>query len=164
MKLISRCLPAMILIACSAYLSSLHALPDDKEQPINVSADSAQKNSNEGTTIYQGNVIITQGSIQINGDIITIFDSNGTVEKMVATGQPAKFKQTPEVGAADMIATGNSIEYDVSQETLLILENALLEQEGRTTNSNRITYDMNTTIVTAGDANGRVKMTLQPSK
>jgi len=83
---------------------------------------------------------------------------------MLSVGSPATFKQTPNVGEADMVATGNSIEYDVNDETLVILGNAQLKQAGRQTDSNRITYDMKTAIVTAGDETGRVKMTLQPSK
>ncbi len=155
----------IVLIAClNTYSISVSALPDDREQPINVSADSAEKNSNKGITTYQGNVEITQGSIRITGEVITIYDNNGTVEKMISTGLPATFKQTPNINEADMIATGNSIEYDVNKETLLILDNALLKQAGRETDSNRITYDMKTTIVTAGDDTGRVKMTLQPTK
>jgi lipopolysaccharide export system protein LptA len=140
------------------------ALADDREQPINVSADRAYKNDKEGTTIYEGNVIITQGSIRISGNKISIFDTDGTVSKMVAKGTPAKFKQKPDPTSDDVIANGSTIEYDVSKETLLLLENALLKQDGGTTNSNKITYDMNTAVVNAGDATGRVIMVLEPSK
>jgi lipopolysaccharide export system protein LptA len=140
------------------------ALPEDREQPINVSADKAYKNDKKGTTIYEGNVIITQGSIRISGDKISIFDTNGTVNKMVAEGKPAKFKQKPDAQSEDVIANGSTIEYDINKETLLLLENALLKQDSGTTNSNKITYDMSTAIVNAGDDTGRVIMVLEPTK
>jgi lipopolysaccharide export system protein LptA len=154
-----------ILLTCIACLNSSQtlALPDDREQPINVSADSAFKSEKSGTTVYKGNVIITQGSIHISGDKISIFDQAGTVTKMIAEGKPAKFKQKPEVNSADVIANGFTIEYDINAETLLLLENALLKQESRTTNSNKITYDMKTEVVNAGDNTGRVIMVLEPS-
>jgi len=146
---------------------STAALPNDKDQPINVSADKARKNSNQGLTVYEGNVIITQGSIRIIGDEITIYDKDGTVNKMIAKGNksaPAEFKQRPQLDGGDMIANGETIEYDVNAETLLLLESARLAQDGRITDSNRITYDMKTTVVNAGDAKGRVIMVIPPSK
>jgi lipopolysaccharide export system protein LptA len=139
------------------------ALPDDKNQPINVSADKAQKNDKEGLTTYEGDVVITQGSIRITGQKIRIYDTAGTVDRMVATGSPATFKQKPELNSEDMIAEGSSIEYEVNKELLVLLENALLKKEGNITNSNKIIYDMKTAVVNAGDDTGRVIMTLKPS-
>ena len=139
------------------------ALASDSEQPINVSANSAQKDSNEGITIYDGNVVIIQGSIRITGDNFTIYDEAGTVSKITATGSPASFKQKPDINSKDMIATGLLIEYDIDKETLLLEDDALLKQQGRTTESNHIEYNMKTTIVNAGgDDDGRVIMVLEP--
>ena len=156
------------LISCLLiFCNTATALPDDKEQPINVSADKARKNSNQGITIYEGNVIITQGSIRITGSEIAIYDQDGNVSKMIAKGtenEPAEFKQQPQLEGGDMIANGNTIEYDIDAETLVLLDNARLEQDGRITDSNKITYDMATTIVNAGDTNGRVIMVIPPSK
>lgn len=151
---------SLLYICVSA--SSAMALPDDRDQPINVSADRAVKNAKKGITIYEGNVLITQGSIRVSGDKISIYDDNGTVNKMIAEGQPAKFKQKPDINSGDMVANGRSIEYDVNQETLLLKGDALLKQDGRTTNSNKINYDMKTEIVNAGDNTGRVIMVLEP--
>lgn len=153
----------VISIWLTVLSSHLLALADDKDQPINVAANTAHKNDKKGLTVYRGDVIITQGSIRITGDEITIYDTAGNVEKIIATGTPAKFKQKPSPTSDDMIAHGFTIEYDVVKESLLLRENALLKQEGRTTNSNRITYDMKTTIVKAGNDTGRVNMVLQPS-
>lgn len=140
------------------------ALPDDRDQPINVSADKAYKNGNKGTTVYEGSVVIVQGSIRISGDKVSIFDNDGTVNKIIAQGAPAKFKQKPDALSGDIIADGSTIEYDVEKESLLLLEDALLKQDGRTTNSNKITYDLKTAIVNAGDNTGRVIMVLEPTK
>ena len=150
----------------SLLLTTAHnaiALPDDREQPINVSADKARKNSTQGLTIYQGNVVITQGSIRVTGDEVAIYDSNGTVSKMIAKGALAEFRQRPEPESSETIANGSTIEYDIKKETLLLLENAKLEEGGDITTSNMITYDIKSTAVNAGDENGRVIMTLQPS-
>jgi lipopolysaccharide export system protein LptA len=161
-----------LLISC--LISSLllvsniaSALPDDRNQPINVSADTARKNGNQGLTLYAGNVVITQGSIRITGDEVAIYDTAGTVSKMIAKGNTnalAEFKQRPQPEGSDLIANGETIEYNVDNETLLLLENARLEDGGDTTESNKIAYDMKSTVVNAGDDNGRVIMILQPPK
>jgi lipopolysaccharide export system protein LptA len=153
----------LLTLGTCLNISQTFALPDDREQPINVSADKAFKSEKLGTTIYEGNVLITQGSIRVSGDKISIYDKAGTVTKMIAEGQPAKFKQKPDVQSTDVIANGSTIEYDINAETLLLLGDALLKQESRTTNSNKITYDMNTEVVNAGDNTGRVIMVLEPS-
>ncbi|MFT5117164.1 MAG: lipopolysaccharide export system protein LptA [Kiritimatiellia bacterium] len=156
-------LTTLFILSLSICAGQVIALADDKDQPINVSADKARKNDKQGLTVYQGDVVITQGSIRITGEIISIYDTAGTVDKIVATGKPAKFKQQPEPQSEYIIANGSTIEYDVKAESLLLLENALLLQEGNTTNSNKIIYDMKTAVVNAGDEKGRVIMTLKPS-
>ena len=142
------------------------ALPDDREQPINISADKAQKNDKKGIMIYQGDVVITQGSIKMTGDKITIYNNNGDIEKIIAEGRPARFKQKPDLQSEDVIARGNTLNYNLNKESLLLEGDALLKQDGRTTNSNKITYDMKSTVVNAGDSssNGRVEMVIKPSK
>lgn len=158
-----RYLPVLCLFCLSLQIQ---ALPDDRDQPIHVTADQARKNDKTGITQYLGDVLIKQGSIRVTGDDITIYDDNGTVIRIEANGIPATFRQTPEVGGEDVVAKGNYLEYTLDSETLLIKKNAELTQEGNITKSEKITYDMKTTIVTAGDANGdpnnRVNTIIQP--
>ncbi len=158
-------LATALIIITFGYASHIAALAEDRNQPINVSADSAQKNDQKGITTYQGDVVITQGSIRITGDEIVIFDKDGKVSEMVAKGKPATFKQRPDGQDEDMIATGDTIKYNIDTEILLMTDNASLKQQGRTTESNNIRYDMKTTIVNAGGSqNGRVIMVLEPSQ
>lgn len=140
------------------------ALSDDNKQPINVSADSAQKNDKKGLATYEGDVIITQGSIRITGDKITIHDSNGRVNKITAIGTPATFKQRPDNSDQDIAGQANSLVYDIKTELLTLTGNALLEQEGNTTESNKIVYDMQQSIIKAGDAGGRVNNIILPAQ
>lgn len=139
------------------------ALSDDKKQPINVSADSAQKNDKKGIATYQGDVIITQGSIRITGDKITIHDADGKITKITADGSPATFKQRPDNSQEDIVGESNTLVYDFKTELLTLTGNALLQQEGNSTKSNKIVYEMQESIVKAGDGNGRVNNVILPS-
>ena len=166
----SSAISTSMLVLCSLLLLVAHplswALPDDRKQPINVSADRAEKDDKKGTTVYIGDVIMTQGSIRVTGATVTIYDNNGTVDKMIATGkqdQPATFKQKPDAASEDVIAEAQTLEYRLDNETLLLEGEALLKQEGRTTNSNKIIYDMKTTVVNAGANDGRVIMVIPPN-
>lgn len=47
------------------------ALPSDREQPINIEADHAQLDDETGVTQYKGDAILTQGTLRIEGDVIT---------------------------------------------------------------------------------------------
>jgi lipopolysaccharide export system protein LptA len=58
-----------ILLLCSV---SAQALPDDRQQPITIESDSAERNEQSGLTQYLGNVVIRQGSVLIDADRVTI--------------------------------------------------------------------------------------------
>ena len=98
-------LSSLLLIASSLAL----ALPDDANQPISIVADSAIKDDKLGLTIYEGNVSITQGSLNILADKVTVFIVAEQVSKMVAIGKPASFKQQPNVDAEDVIAKADTL-------------------------------------------------------
>lgn len=155
-----------VLLGLSLASLQVQGLPDDRDQPINVTADRALKNDKKGIMIYEGDVVITQGSIKMTGDKVTIYNNNGNVDKIIANGSPAHFKQKPDLQSEDVIANGDTVEYDLNKESLLLEGDALLKQDGRTTNSNKITYDMKTTVVNAGgnSGTGRVEMVIEPSK
>lgn len=87
---------ALSLVLLSA--GTANALPEDRSQPVHISADSAVQ---ENTTVtYRGNVIITQGSLRVDADQVVVYHAAGKVQKIVATGKPAHFQQQPEPTAA----------------------------------------------------------------
>lgn len=158
-----RYLQLSLLVIVLLSPATAFSLPEDKDQPINISADAAQKNEKKGLTTYTGDVVIIQGSVRITGDKVTIHEQNGEVYKVVADGKPAHFRQKPDKDSDFVIAEGNNMDYRVSKEKLTIKGNAHLKQEGRTTTSNLITYDMKAAQVNAGNDGGRVNMVI-PSK
>ena len=64
------------------------ALSTDREEPIEIEADSAEADDLKGITIYRGDVIITQGTLRITGSQVTIHYSKGNdFEKMITLGK-----------------------------------------------------------------------------
>lgn len=141
-----------------------HALPEDSEQPIYISSNSAVKDEKEGITIYRGNVDIKQGSLHIQGDEVTIYVDGETVQRIVAVGRPAKFRQKPAADKTDVSAQGINIEYRLDRDSIVLTDQALLEQQGDLIRANTIRYDLTTDLVEAGGSDDRVNIVIQPQK
>jgi lipopolysaccharide export system protein LptA len=143
------------------YSTLTLALPDDVNQPISIVADSAIKDDKLGLTIYEGNVSITQGSLNILADKVTIFIVAEEVSKMVAIGKPASFKQKPNVDEKDVIAKANTIDYFIIDKKIKLTENASLNQDGSILTGQTINYDLNGA---KAEAEGGVQVVMQPAK
>ena len=96
--------PLPLLLGVGLLLSGANALalPTDRDQPVRIQADSAELDEGKGVAVYRGNVIITQGSLKITGDAVTISQNRQKeVDVFTATGKPAQYEQKP---AADKSA------------------------------------------------------------
>ncbi len=142
-------------------------LEKDSEQPIYIEADGATYDDNTGNSIYTGNVEVTQGSMLLNSDRLIIYTKSRRPYKIVATGQPVTFKQTPKPGDEDVHGKSLKAEYYVDSELLVMINHAVVWQGENTYASERIEYDRKNAIVKAGQAssNGkRVHITLHPKE
>lgn len=148
--------------------TSLHALPSDREQPIHIQSDTAERNEKKGTTVYRGDVQMDQGTLQIKADKVVIHSVDNQVNMIIATGKPARYHQKPEANKPAVKASGNTIEYLVSEEKLRLIKNAsLIQNDGTTMTGERINYDMKGAVVkAAGQSNStrpkRIHMVIPP--
>jgi len=158
---------ALTLIICSLFSTPLWALSSDKDKPVEIEANSFKLDDAKKVTIYSGNVVITQGSLEIQADKVTIYGTRGQLNKIIATGNPAKLKQQPDGDEEIIRGKASRFEYIASKATLVLTDNATLWQGGSTFSSDRIIYDSKHAIVKAGDKSSgstRVKVTLEPTK
>ena len=127
-----------------------------------------------GKNVYQGNVSIKQGSIELTGDKVTILRSNDKVSDINVTGNPARYLQDENTDNI-VRAMSQKIHYSAQQSRLTLIDNASLEQSDHTVESQRIVYDTAKKIIIAGktsvnndagksDAEQRVNITLTPKK
>jgi len=152
-------------------LSSI-ALEEDRSQPIEVSANQATLDDKQSLAVYEGNVILTQGSLTIKADKLTIkATKNGQVDEVIATGNPAEFTQTPEPNKDPIIAKAEHITYSVAQEKIVLTRSASVVQNKNLFQGNVITYDIKQQKLSASGPSGtqaegqpisRVKMILPP--
>src|ERR1022692_1984990 len=120
------------------FARTVFALPEDQQQPIHVTADSAVQEAN--TVTYRGNVIIVQGSVRIEADQVVIYHEKGKLQKAIATGKPAHFQEQPEANGG--LITGNAaklIYYNADQRVEL-LQDAFVDRDKSTVKGDRIEY------------------------
>lgn len=159
----------LITLLLGSFGPAALALDSDREQPIHISSDKAERNDKQGITTYTGAVQMDQGTLNIKADKVVIHsNANNDITLVVATGNPAEYRQQPAPDKEIVIAKGSTIEYKLDTEKLHIVENASLRQgDGTTLTGKVINYDMKTSIVkaeggTSTSEPGRIHMTIPP--
>ncbi|MEN9464999.1 MAG: hypothetical protein RL217_1180 [Pseudomonadota bacterium] len=163
-----RLLNKLILLCLFAPALAL-ALPEDFDQETVIVSDSAKLDRQAGSVVYSGDVILTQGTIKINADRLTVFrGSDDRLEKVIAEGKPALYEQQIQANEAITHAKALRIEYLAKQRQTLLLGKAHLDRESNVLTGERIWYDMDKEIVSAGEKNGdkpsRIRVVIQPQQ
>ena len=156
-----------LLIASGLLLFSQasFALESDKDQPITLDSNTATYDDASETSIYTGNVISIQGSLRVESDKLVVYFKDGDADKLVFTGNKARFKQTPKEGDDDITGEAMTGEYYPKKNLLVLIENATVWQGTGTYSSELIEYDSRNSVVKAGETSSdakRVHVTIQP--
>ena len=143
------------------------ALEGDSSEPISIESNSGFFDDKQGVSIYTGKVVVIQGSMRLDADEVVVYMENREIQKLVATGTPVKFKQTPDADKEDVHGNALTTEYYPETKLLIMIEEAVVWQGKNSTASERIEYDRISEVVKAGDTgsdNKRVHVILQPKK
>ena len=164
-------LPLILSLGAALGSAAAWALPSDRDQPIRIQADSAELDDKQGVAVYRGDVIITQGTLKITGDTVTITQTaSGDIDVFTSVGNLAYYEQKPAVDKEVVKAYGKTIQYFASNERIVLIDQAKVVQEGNTFEGEKIVYDTRRQIVNAGRATGsnvstprpRIDMVIQP--
>ena len=149
-------LSKLILAAILASaMNCAYALSTDKQQDIEIQADSAEMDDIKGITIYRGDVIVDQGSIHMTGDIMTVYnDANGETELVIMEGKKATYRQLPDDSKIYDEAEALQMEYYALKDYVILIDEALVTQEGLRFSGSRIEYD---TVLSQVKAKGSTK-------
>jgi len=155
---------ALIFVSVLFSISAF-ALSTDREQPILIEADKATIDNIKRVAIYEGDVIVTQGTIRINADTVTLnYTQKQDIDKVIAVGKPARFKQRLD-GGDEIRAKAKRMEYNAIKDMLYLRDEAELrkvknKKDIYTSNAPRIIYDTQHGIIKAD--RGRVFVKIQP--
>lgn len=151
-------LALVLMLACHAA----PALESDRQQPIELAADSVDIDEGRGLSTYRGDVDLRQGSIRLRADVVTVYQKGRKPSKIVAEGGPVKFEQRATKGPVK--GEARRIEYEVGSENLLLVGDAVLIQGNDSMRSDRIVYDRVKSVVKAGaaaDGKQRVRISIE---
>lgn len=163
-KSITGLISALLILASPTS----YGLPSDAGMDIIVYADKFELNNKEDTITYIGSVVMEQGSMKINADKLVLHGKLNRASRVLALGKPARFTQVPSVGEAPVNAAANTLEYQIDEKTLVLIDNAALDQDGASLTGARIEYDVKKALVKAGGADsetsetGRVRVVIPP--
>ncbi len=167
MSIIKWLFPGLLWGVNLAFSPLVGALEGDTAQPVTIESNSGFYDDKKGVSIYTGKVIVIQGSMRMDADKVVVYMQNREIQKLVATGAPVKFKQTPEEGKEDVHGNSLTAEYYPETQLLILIKEALVWQGRNSTASERIEYDRISEVVKAGDSSSdtkRVHVILQPNK
>ncbi len=149
-----------ILLVCTA-LSHAHARSDDSEQPIHISADTAELNDKTGVSIYTGNVEMIQGTTILRGDKITVYTQDNEVQRMIALGDLATYQETNDDG--DIVyAESEKMIHNAKEKKIELFRRAKITELDNVIRSDYIKYMTALGLMDTGTKSDRVNITIMP--
>ena len=143
----------------SLFVNCVYGLSTDSQQDIEIEADTAEMDDVSKITIYRGNVIVTQGSIKMTGHTMTVhFDKNNDMELVIMNGTPATYRQLPDNSKVFDEAEALQMEYYALRNYVILIDQALVTQEGLKFSGKRIEYD---TVLSKVKAEGQSNTTAE---
>jgi lipopolysaccharide export system protein LptA len=153
-------------------LNFAHAEKADRDKPVNIEADRVEVDDKKQEAVFEGNVVLTQGTLMLKADRIVVNQSDNGFQSGVAYGNPAYFRQKRE-GFDDFIeGEAQRVEYHGEQEKIELFDKAMLKRGGDEVRGNYISYNAATEFfqvmgnepgtTTSGSPGGRVRAVIQP--
>ncbi len=136
----------------------------DREKPMKITAENSTGDQKIGESILTGNVIITQGTMTIRADKITMRqDANGR-QFAKGEGRPVRFKQKLDSGEM-LDAEALRFDYDEVKGEMVLIDKAWVKKDQDIVMGDTITYNLNSEFYQAQSKPGnRVNITINPKK
>lgn len=162
------------LLCLSVIAPPVMAEKGDREKPVNIEANTLKADDAKKIAIYEGKVILTQGTLMITADRLEVRQDDKGFSSGDADGKPAYFRQKMDPKPGDKSEAGGEyaegwadrIEYDGRGDKLKLLGQARLKRGEEELRGNLITYDGSTEYFQAqgsiSGSPGRVKAVIRP--
>lgn len=163
----------VLLAASLMWQTMAMAEESDRDKPIELEADTVTVNDAKKISIYTGNVILTQGTLQIKADKMIVREDQDGFQHSTCTGNPTTFKQKRTGKDEWMQGSAQRIEYNGRMDKVQLYTSAWVKRGEDIVNGDYISYDANAEYAEAiggtkanpsGTPNSRVKAIIQPKK
>ena len=173
---VSSCAPALKVVffcaVCLGLAAPSQAERADRTKPINFESDRMRIDDVQKISVFEGKVLMTQGTLTIRADKVTVRQDKDGYQYGSASGNLASFRQKRD--GADEYVEGEAerIEYNGEIDKVEFFNRARLKREPvDEVRGNYISYDFRTEYFTAsggegssasGGPHGRVRAVIQP--
>jgi lipopolysaccharide export system protein LptA len=140
----------------------------DREKPVHLEADSVTLDDIKKISIFQGNVLLIQGTLVMRADRIEARQDGDGLQSVSATGHPVSFRQKRDGVEEYIEGFANQVEFDNVQSLLSLSGAARLRKGDDEIRGNLITYDARTEFYkVSGQQNvqgpgNRVRVVIRP--
>lgn len=164
------------VLALALFAPGIPAVAEraDRDKPVNIEANRMTYDDLRQVNIFEGNVILTQGTLVIRADRVTVRQSpegfqSGTAEK--GQGGLAYFRQKREGLDEYVEGWGERIDYDTRTEKAVLTTRARILRGADEVRGNLVTYDGRTEFfevtgsresASSNNPDGRVRAVIQP--
>ncbi|MBE0620208.1 MAG: lipopolysaccharide transport periplasmic protein LptA [Burkholderiales bacterium] len=164
----------LLVGACCAGLLAVPAQAEkaDRSKPINLESDRMHVDDVHKTSVFEGKVLMTQGTLSIRADKIIVRQDKDGYQYGSAFGNPATFRQKRDGAEGYIQGEAERIEYDGKLDRVEFFDHArLLREPADEVRGNYISYDARTEYFTvtgggapsaSGGPGGRVHAVIQP--
>ena len=154
----------LILLAGLTAAPAALALETDRQQPLEVNADTTDGMLGDGVTTLTGHVEIKQGTLLIKADRAEVDKADGKVREIKLLGDTASLQQ--EIEEQGLVkAWANAITYQVGSGMVVLSGNAEVSHPQYEVSGEQLRYDLNLQHFEGNgtrDGNGRVRIRLDP--
>jgi lipopolysaccharide export system protein LptA len=144
----------------------------DRDKPVNLEADRVTVDDAKQLATFEGNVVLTQGTLQIRGDRMEIRQDKEGFKYGTTWGNLAYFRQKREGLEEYIEGWAERIEYDGRADKMQMFSRAMMKRTEDEVRGNYISYDGQTEFyqvigggpkaATANNPDGRVRAIMQP--
>ena len=164
--------PAIVLALFAALAAPASAERADREKEIVVGADRLVADDAKKTSTFEGNVVVTQGTMRMTAAKVTVREDAERHNYYVAHGDPVTFRQKLDNSDEWVEGYAQRAEFDDRNDMLRLYDNARVKRDQNEIAGNFISYDMRKELaeVTGAPpgstqaAGSRVKAVILPPK
>ena len=145
----------------------------DRDKPVNIESDRMNADDAQKTSVFEGRVVLTQGTLRVRADRLTVRQDSEGFQFAVAVGRLATFRQKREGLDEYIDGEAERIEYDGRADRVELFNSARVHRDsGDDVRGSYISYDSKTEFFSVQSAKGappqsrdaRVRAVIMPKK
>jgi len=165
-------LPAVVSVLAAAHAPAAHAEKADREKEIVVNADRLTADDANKVSVFEGNVVVTQGTMRMTAAKVTVKEDAERHRFYVAQGAPVTFRQKRDNVEEWVEGYALRAEFDDLADVLRLYDKGKVKSNQNEISGDFISYDMRRELAEVRGAppgqtppaDKRVKVIILPAK